>query len=180
MKATVVFTLLVFSLLACNRNTHQSPTHNFTIQRLIILNDKNEMLMGREENVWAPPSLLYKERQYLKEGLDSLANAFGVEISDIKLRGQFSFKYDYHPYATLRTYFVAQYEGGELKVPASAAEVKWLPIPEAIDISTVDAIQAITRQIIDYPAEIWGGSFMVSHIGDEHPTKQVEPFYRLN
>jgi len=41
------------------QNVHQDPTHNFTLHRLIVLNDKNEMLMNREDYVWAPPSSIY-------------------------------------------------------------------------------------------------------------------------
>ena len=161
-------------------NPHRDPTHNFAVHRLIIVNDQHEMLMSREQHVWGTPSFVYRERQYVKESLDSLARAYGIRISDVKLRGQFSYKYDYHPYATLRHYYLAKYVDGEVILPEGLAEVKCMPIEEAIEINTVTSIKQITEQIMKFPDTIWGASFMVSHVGDEHPTKMVEPFYPLN
>ncbi|WP_299442692.1 NUDIX hydrolase [uncultured Aquimarina sp.] len=179
MKITTTLCLVMVCLLSCNTNEHQGSTHNFTVQRLIILNDKNEILMSREESVWATPSLVYNKRQFLKEGLDSLSNAYGIKVTDLELRGQFSYKYDYHPYATLRNYFVARYVSGELTVPNGLAEAKWIPVDQAIEKNTVTSIKEITKQIMEFPNVVWGGSFMVSHVGDEHPTKMVESFYPL-
>jgi len=184
MRVSIVLSLFVFNILACNQsesnqNPHQNPTHNFAVHRLIILNDNNEMLMCREQHVWATPSFVYKDRQYVKEGLDSLATAYGITIKNAELRGQFSYKYDYHPHATLRHYYVARYVNGEVKVPEKMEEAKWVSIPEAIELNTVTAIKEITQQIIAFPEAVWGASFLVSHVGDEHPTSRVEAFYPL-
>lgn len=181
MRLLILFLLVVSSPSVFSQNNpHRDPTHNFAVHRLIILNDKNEMLMSREQHVWGTPSFVYRERQYVKESLDSLARAYGLRISDVKLRGQFSYKYDYHPYATLRHYYQAKYVEGDLILPEGLAEVKWMPIDEAIEINTVTSIKQITEQIMKFPETIWGGSFMVSHVGNEHPTKVVEAFYPLN
>lgn len=179
--------LLLLSLISCNQReednqgqaSHQNLNENFTINRLIIINDNNEMLMMREQHVQVPPSYLYSQRQFVKEGLDSLANAFGMQISSPELRGQFSFKYDYQPYATLRNYYVAKHLSGEVIVPEGADEAKWLPVEEAIETTSVTAIKQITERIISAPNVVWGGSFLVSHVGEDHPTKIVEDFYPL-
>ncbi len=152
------------------QNSHRNPTHNFSVQRLLIINDNNEVLMAREDHVWAPISFLYDQRQYLKEGLDSLANAHGIKIHAPELRGQFVFKFDYHPYATVRNYYIAKYKSGEILVPDPMAEVKWFPMKEAIEKNTVTAIKEISRQILEFPDQVWGASFLVSHVGDDHPT----------
>jgi len=173
--------LLVTSLFSCKESQaqHQDPTHNFTVKRLIIVNENNEMLMCKEEYVWATPSLVYNERQYTKEALDSVASAYGVKIKDIRLHGQFSYKYDYHPYATLRNYYVAKYVSGKLKVPENMDGAEWMPVQEAIKKTTVTSIKEITKQIIEFPDVVWGASFMVSRTKGDHPTKIVEPFYPL-
>ena len=177
----VVIIILITTLLGCkiSQAQHQDPTHNFTVKRLIIVNDDNEMLMCKEEYVWATPSLVYNERQYINEALDSVANAYGVKIKDIELRGQFSYKYDYHPHATIRNYYVATYAGGALKVPKNMNGAKWMPIAEAIEKTTVTSIQEITKQIIDFPNTVWGASFMVSRTEVDHPTKITVPFHPL-
>jgi len=181
MRVSIIFLLLVFNYCGYGQNNpHQSPTQNFAVHRLIILNDNNEMLLVKEQQVWATPSYVYKERQFLKESLDSLAHAYGLKISNLKLHGQFSYKYDYHPYSTLRHYYVAQYVSGQIKTPVGMDQVKWMPVPQAIEMNTVNSIREITQQIIQFPDTIWGGSFLVSHVGDEHPTKMVEAFYPLH
>ncbi len=173
--------LFILSLLSChqNENVHQDPTHNFTVYRLIILNDKNEMLMSSEESVWAAPFLLFNQRQFLQEGLNDLAKSYGIKTTVPKLHGYFSYKYEYHPYATLRSYFVAHYISGEIKVPENMGDAQWMPIPEAIEKNSVTSIKQITEQIIKFPNTVWGGSFLVSRTDGSHPTKIVEPFYPL-
>jgi len=161
------------------QDVHRDPTHNFTMQRLLILNDKNEVLMCREDYVWATPAAMYSQRQYIKEGLDSLANAYGVKISAPKLRGYFSYKYNYHPHSTLRSYYVAKYQSGTIQIPPGTDEVKWVPLPEAIEMNTVTSIKQITAQLLKFPDTVWGGSFMVYRNEKGHPTEQVEAFYPL-
>ncbi|MBW1297284.1 NUDIX hydrolase [Aquimarina litoralis] len=180
MKIIVKLCLITICFWSCTTtNEHQSPTHNFVVNRIIILNEQNEVLMSREENVWATPSFVYDKRQYVKEALDSLSTAYGIKIKDVELRGLFSYKYDYHPYSTLRNYFVAKLDGGKLITPDGLAETKWIPIDQAIEKNTVTSIKQITKQILKYPRVVWGGSFMVSHVGDEHPTVIKENFYPL-
>jgi len=188
-KITVV-TALTFFLFQMNwaqqtstnesqENSHRDPTHNFTMQRLIIINENNEMLMCREDYVWANPSGMYSERQFIRESLHSIASTYGIKISEPKLHGQFSYKYDYHPFSTIRNYYVAKYVSGELKVPEGLDEAKWMPIPEAIEKTTVTAIQQSIKQIIDFPDTVWGSSFMVFRQQKGHPTKQIDGFYPL-
>ena len=74
---------------------------------------------------------------------------------------------------------MARFEGGDLLVPPGLDEAKWVKIEEAIKLNTVISIKNITRQIIENPNTVWGGSFLVSHVGDDHPTKMVERFYPL-
>ncbi len=173
--------LLVLSFVACKQqeDTHHAAKENFVINRLIIINDKDEILMAKEQEVWASPAFLYSERQFVKESIDSLATAYGLTITSPQLHGQFSFKYDYQPYATLRNYYVAKYVSGTIKIPEPMEKVEWIPSAKAIEMNTVTAIKQITEQIINYPKVVWGGSFLVSHEGDAHPTKQVEAFYPL-
>ncbi|MFD2823948.1 NUDIX hydrolase [Lacinutrix iliipiscaria] len=179
MKKQIIILLAIFCLLSCNRNEHQDPTHNFTVQRLIIINDYNEILMSNQKDLWFTPSLVYNKSQFIKEGLDSLSNEYGIKITSPKLQGYFSYKYDYHPYSTLRSYFVAKYVSGELKIPEGKDDVQWIPMDEAVEKCSVSSINQITKQIIKFPDVVWGGSFLVSQVGDEHPTKMVEKFYPL-
>lgn len=178
-----ILILLALVLLGCGKEVaeteHQPPTHNFTVMRLLIVNEQNELLMGQIDSNWYAPSLVYNQRQFIQESLDSLSAAYGVTTSSPILRGYFSFKYAYHPYATLRPYYLAKYQSGALKVPTAMEAVKWMPISEAIANTPVEAMQEIMQQLFNYPASVWGGSFLVYTEGEEHHTRNVEPFYTL-
>lgn len=158
---------------------HWDPNSNFTVMRLIVINDHNEMLLLLDDHVWAPPSVIFSDRQYLLEGLDSLSAAFGIITTPPKMHGYFGFKYDYHPQATMRAYFIAKHVSGDIKVPELYKTAEWVPINEALERISVTAIQEITKQLVYYPNIVWGGSFMVSHTEDDHPTKMVKGFYPL-
>lgn len=195
MKYIPFFSLLISLALACQpaqpssdsteneeqeaAEVHQEPTHNFTVKRLIILNDKNEILMGKEEGNWYTPSLVYNQRQFIKEALDSTANVFGITIANPKLHGYFSYKYQYHSQATLRAYYIADYVDGTLNIPSNMEAVKWMPVADAIEQTPVKSMKAITAQILNNRETIWGASFEVFRIGEEHQAKMIEDFYPL-
>ena len=181
MRSFIIFLLFV-SLLSCERapeNSHTEPTHNFTVERLIILNDKNEIFMGREQDVWGAPSFTFSKRQFVKESIDSLANAYGITISKPELRGYFAFKYAYHPYATKRAFYVAKYKSGTPKIAAPAEEIKWMTLDEAKEVFIVDAWKYIFPKIINEPNTVWGASFEVYRDGTDHRTRTIEDFYPL-
>lgn len=183
MKNIIFLFFLTLILGACKspqpQAQHWDPTHNFTVKRLLILNDKNEILMGKVESNWYTPSLIYDQRQYIKEALDSLSQAYGIQIASPKLRGYFSYKYEYHPYSTLRAFYVAQYQSGDPEVPAGMEAVQWMPIEEAIRKTPVHSMKVITEQLLNFPDTLWGGSFMVYREGEEHQARLVEAFYAM-
>ena len=196
MKAIMIKVLFLFIVAIC-MSCKESPSNdaqeeiphylrkdNFTVLRVIIMNADNQILMVGGEDWWGMPWANFTKRQYLKESIDSMAMEYGIVLSNIELRGQFSFKYDYKPNVTFRNYYVAQYESGEIKVPRNTIEdefkkVEWVDIPDAIERNGNTGIEEITRHILNNPDVVWGGSFMVSHTAEDHPTKRVEDFYPL-
>lgn len=163
---------------------HYLRKENFTVVRLIITNSKNQILMAGGDGWWGMPWVNLTKRQFLNEAIDSLATEYGIQLSDVELRGQFCFKYDYKPTVTFRNYYVAKYESGEIKIPRNTIEdefmkVEWVDIEESIKRNGNDGIEQITKHILDNPNYIWGASFMVSHTENDHPTKMVEDFYQL-
>ncbi|MGD1947992.1 MAG: hypothetical protein ACFB0A_17435 [Croceivirga sp.] len=185
---TVLFLFLI-SFVICNGQDKEEIPHylrkdNFTVLRVIVKNAKNQVLMVGGKDWWNMPYVNLSKRQFLKEAIDSMALEHGIQVSDVELRGQFSFKYDYKPNMTFRNYYVAQYKSGQIKVPKSTIEdtfekIAWVDIPEAIERNNNTGIQEITQQILNHPNVVWGGSFMVSHTEDDHPTRLVEDFYPL-
>lgn len=185
--------LIIIGITSCfSQNTelaqdeipHYLRKDNFSVLRVIIMNDENQVLMVNDAGFWGMPWVNFTKRQFINEAIDSMALEFGIGISDIELRGQFCFKYDYKPNVTFRNYYVAQYSSGEIKLPKNTIEssfekVEWVDAQQAIERNGNEGIKAITKQIINNPEVIWGASFLVSHTEDDHPTKQVENFYPL-
>lgn len=189
----VLYLLLTLVLFSCNEQSneisqeeipHYLRKDNFTVLRVIIKNSDDQILMIGGKDWWGMPYVNFSKRQFLKESIDSMAIEHGIELSHVELKGQFCFKYDYKPNVTFRNYYVAQYKSGEIKVPKNTPEdefekIEWVDIPEAIERNGNTGIREITRQILNNPDVVWGGSFMVSHTEDDHPTKMVEEFYPL-
>ena len=185
--------VLLVTLISCIKQTNEIPVEeiphyerkdNFTVLRVIILNAENQILMTNDQGYWGMPWVNLTKRQFLNEALDSMAFEHGIEIVDVELRGQFYFKYDYKPNVTLRNFYVAQYKSGSIKLPKNTIEtkfedVKWVDIPKAIERNSNNGIKEITRHILNNPDTVWGGSFMVSRTGHDHPTKLLEDFYPL-
>jgi len=164
---------------------HYERKDNFTTLRILILNDENQVLMCNDQGYWGMPWVNLTKRQFLNEAVDSMAAEYGIEISNLELRGQFCFKYDYKPNVTFRNYYVAQYKSGNIKIPGNTIEtefeeVEWVDITNSYDRIQNTGIQKITQQILETSQVIWGGSFMVSHTDEDHPTKMVEDFYPLS
>lgn len=193
--STIIIYLLLLGITftACqNQNTekpaeeipHYLRKENFTVLRVIIMNTDNEILMVGGKDWWGMPWVNFTKRQFINEAIDSMATELGIELTDVELKGQFCFKYDYKPTVTFRNYYVAQYKSGNVKVPKNTLEevfekVEWVDIQSALARNGNTGIRAITKQILENPDTIWGGSFMVSHTDDDHPTKMVEDFYPL-
>jgi len=179
-KITFLFCCLLF-LISCNKeqNAHVEPTHNFTVNRLIVLNDKGEVLMGKEEGNWYTLSHVYNERQFIKECLDSLSNEYGITTTTPQLHGYFSYKYEYHPYSTLRSFYVAQYLDGDIKPVGNMTEMKWMSKEDAIALTPVESMKLGIKQILENPDTLWSGSFMIYRKGEHHHARLIEDFYPL-
>ncbi len=175
----MIFITLV-ALMGCKEeHGHADPTHNFTVERLIVLNDKGEVLMNKEAGNWYTFSAVFNKTQYVHEVVDSIAQEYGFQVSQPELRGYFGFKYEYHPYATRRAYYVANYVSGTPKPSGIIEDIKWMPMEEALDKTPVEAMKEGIRQILENPGILWGGSFEVYRKGEHHHTRMTEPFYPL-
>ncbi len=158
---------------------------NYTIQRLLIFNNKKEILLEKGINCWMTPALRSNENQSLKEGLDSLAKAIGISIKIGRLAGVYTYKFKGLPdnkEVSYRTHYTAKYVSGELIQPQQPDRAyKWFPIKTATDNISTEALRAETNQIIKFTKTVWGGSFLYSYKDDIFESiKMTEDFYSLS
>jgi len=173
--------LLPVTLFAQSMSDKAVKADNYTILRLLMVNQQGEILLAKYKTGWLTPSLRYNENQSIKGALDSLARAFGYEVTVPQLRAMVTFQFDFKPVVSIRTHYAAHISGGKLKSPKDVAEVKWVSKKEAEmlmslpETQAVDAIRVTTMQILNHPETIWGGSFWVPETGTA--CTMLEPFY---
>lgn len=178
----ILMTILVFlfatPLMAQSNNEVAS---NMTIIRLTILKDNNKILMRNTENGWMTPAIYYTKRQNIKEALDSLANVYGIKISEPTLGGLFTYKYEFKSTSDMRQFYVSNYQKGDLKSPNDKEQVEWMPIEEAISklSNTVSSLGEQTRQVLNFPSTLWGGSFILNRVNGKLVSKVENEFYPL-
>lgn len=153
---------------------------NQTVIRLTVVKD-DKILMRKTPYGWMTPAVYYTKRQTPTEVLDSLRITFGIKTTIPYLKGLFTYKYDFKPTADIRLLYVSHYESGELKSTVKDEEVYWLPIDEALDKleETVPSLRKMTKQILNYPETIWGGSFLLYREKGNLTSMMEESFYSV-
>jgi hypothetical protein len=160
---------------------------NYTIQRLIILNDRHEVLLERNAMGWMTPALRSTGRQSVKEALRELALSLGVETEQPQLAGLFTYAFDEtpidpaHANISFRTHYLARYKSGSLVQPGDGSkEYRWVATDKAPALISMESLRTETALILNYPKTLWGGSFLVTFVdGKLQGTRTIEPPYPL-
>lgn len=174
-----VLVLIVKPLLSQTSNTTEV---NKNVIRLTILNDKGELLIKESDYGWMTIATFHTQRQTINEVVDSISKNYGIKITKPKLLGIFTYKYVFKKSADIRQLYVANYIKGDLKTDKNKHNLLWLPKEEAIEKlkTTVPSLGEMTEQILNFPDEVWGGSFLLDK--DENwklSSKKIEEFYPL-
>jgi hypothetical protein len=158
---------------------------NYTVQYLIISNNKNEVLLQKNNAGWHTLAIRSNENQSIREAMDSLAHTVGIKISDLRLAGLYAYKFEGlpdHQAVSFRTHYTSRAIGGELMQPKDPQrEYKWVPINEAMKKITFESLRLETSQILKNPKKVWGGTFLIMWQGDKFLGSRVlEPPYVLS
>lgn len=168
--ATILF-LLAVQLVFAQDTLKTTPKEvikkvdNYTVQYLIIQNDKGEVLLQKNNAGWHTLAMRSNESQSIKEAMDSLANSIGLTIASLKLAGLYTYKFEGlpdHKEASFRTHFTAKLKSGKLiQTPNSGRELHWVTLKEAIEKITFESSKLETSQILNKPKTVWGGTFLI-------------------
>lgn len=142
---------------------------NYTVYRLIVFNEKDEILMLKNKAGWHTPALRSNESLSIKEAMNGLANSLGLTIDPPKLAAVYTYKFEGlpgHRQVSFRTHFTARLKGGKLLQPSSSSgetdgEYFWMSVKDAMGKITFDSLKLETKQILENPKKIWGGSFLI-------------------
>lgn len=143
---------------------------NYTIQYLIVLNEKGEMLLQKNKSGWHTLALRSNENQSIKEALDSLANSIGLTIHSLKLAALYTYKFEGlpdHKAVSFRTHYTAKLKTGKLiQSFPSDRELHWVPVKEALEKITFESLKLETSQILKRPETIDGRFFDANNPAD--------------
>jgi hypothetical protein len=184
MKKTLISLTLFLLTISCF--AQDSETDSYTIQRLIVYNNDGEILLEKHKNGWMTPALRHNSKVTINESLEALASEFGLQISKPKLAGIFLFLSEYKTQASFRQHYVCSVVDGDFKIPEGKPDAKWFAPHKAIEIMSLPetklifAVRDMTKQVLDYPHIIWGGSFTLWKIDGKTQYKINENFYPIS
>ena len=162
MKYILSITFSVFFFIGFSQNQNL-PTNN-TIIRLIIVNENGEILMRETKNGWMTPATYYKKRETINEVIDGMLKNYGIEITKPNLVGLFTYKYEFKTTSDIRLFYIAKYVKGDLITSIENEKRSWVKKELAIEKlkTTVPSLGEMTKQVLDNPETISGGSFLLN------------------
>ena len=120
----------------------ETGNDSYTIQRLLIYNQKGEVLLEKNDSGWMTPALRHNSKETIKDGLLNLASEFGLNISSPKIAGIFMFMMDYKPISQFRQHYSSTAIDGQLKVPENKKDAQWFSISKAIEMMSLKGTKA--------------------------------------
>jgi len=175
MVAFVSLILVVQSLSA------QTSSNVSIFNRLLIFNDKNELLVVRvkDSKEWLTPGFYQDDQKLLKEGLNQSAAAFGLTISEPVLQGVFVLKRRDEKNLSYRNLFTAKTKDSVTKPPGVVDKIKWVKVGKANQLTSFPYMDSLIRQVTLYPDTIWGGSIASFTKDGKSSVEILEDFYPL-
>lgn len=182
MKWLFLFALMFQSTIIFAQEKNED---SYTIQRLIIFNAEGKVLLEKHKNGWMTPALRHSTRTSTNDGLQHLANEFGLHVSPPRLAGSFLFISQYKPASSFRQHYKAHVVAGALKLPSNKLDAQWFEPHEVVemmskpDAKLVGAVKEMTEQVLRYPNVVWGGTFSLWKESGQTKYRVVENFYPL-
>lgn len=158
---------------------------NYTIQYLIIFNDKQEILMMKNKLGWHTPVIRSNEPLAIREALEGLAGSIGLQVKDIRLGGLYTHKFEGlpdHPEVCFRSHYTATYVSGGIRQPEQGeTSYHWIPVKDCLDKFHFGFLREQTAPILNDRTKVWGGTFLISWEGDTYKGSRVlEAIYVLS
>ncbi len=183
MKKLILLSFIIF--FGLKSFAQETGNDSYTIQRLIIFNKKGEILLQKHKNGWMTPALRHNTEVTTNKGLLNLATDFGLKVSTPQLQGNFMYFHSDNKKPSFRQHYSCKLIAGESKAPKDILNVNWFPPSEAIEkmlspkAKIVSSVGDATKQVLDYPNIIWGGSYMLIKGEGKTKSQMIENFYPI-
>lgn len=153
-----------------------------TFHRMLIINSEQKMLVVKIKNkdVWVTPGLYQNSKQSIKQGLDSIAETYGLKIYDIKFKGMYGLKDASKNYFSTRNIFVIKTDSNHSKLPEILDNALWLNVDEVIECINIPHINFFIEDVFKHRNSIRFGTVEKFKVAGKSIIKITEEFYSLN
>lgn len=175
----IMFLILLFGI--CTVSYSQSKKDNYSFMKLLVTNDKGEVLLLGNDAGLEVTGARYNDTLSVKEFVDWMAHRMGIEVKNIRLRGLLTFHYEGRSNPTLMHYYTAEYANGDLVLPDGCEKIEWVELSKSADLIPFDEMNKIIEKIFECEY-VFGGSFRLwnNTTTGKRESEFIEPFYKLN
>jgi hypothetical protein len=179
---TILLTFICILFLTAFRSFGQEhKTDNYSFFKLYVTNDKDEVLLVKWEGQWEIVGDRYNEPVSIREFGNKMAADMGIKITEPKLCGLFTQRWQGTPGATIMHYYRARYTSGNLKVPPDCTDIKWFSFDEAIKVIPYPIMTSMMIQMKKNPGKVIGAAFeRYKDANNVSQHKVLEDFHILN
>ncbi|MFP2997499.1 hypothetical protein ABN763_16395 [Spongiivirga sp. MCCC 1A20706] len=173
---------LVLLLIAITFSCSSQKVANYSFFKLLVTNHENEIMLVEWDGAWEIPGKKYSGERTVKEFVSAMALKHGIRVDNIKLNALITFHYDNRPNPTLMQYYTATLTDGNLKVPASCSDIRWIGSNESFKLIPYPEMVQIMKKVISKPNVLWGGAFDITRKTTNSPrnSKVKEALHILN
>jgi ADP-ribose pyrophosphatase YjhB (NUDIX family) len=173
--------LLFMATLLTTTAVCQQNIDNYSFFKLLVTNEKNEMLLVKWDNQWEIMGERYNQGASISQFVKTMAESMGTEVKDVKLASIFTQKKDTRPNPTIMHYYTARYVKGTIKPPSDCTDIKWFSYDEAMKVIPYEIMRSVIAKIKENPGKVMGAAF---HTTVDQTNKTVvsvlEDFYVMN
>ncbi|MBV7270318.1 hypothetical protein [Winogradskyella luteola] len=177
---TIYFTFTLFLVFGFSYGQEtEKQLDNYTIKRLLICNEKDELIVVKYGDTWNVPALRYNQSESINQSLNNLAKDMGIEITKPEIGGIFSFTYSFNEQAALRMFYVANYKTGNLKPKSGWDSIKWISKEDFLKMKGQDLYSLMASKIEEDSSTLWGAAFFLFKEDEEIKYTITEEFYSI-
>lgn len=177
----IVLLMLAFFVWSCESPIQECPTSNRNYFKVLILNEKDEVLLVEFKEIWEFIGGTYNTSETLQEHVQKLAMTANIKVTDIQLRGLFSIYWNDVEKPDVHHYYSARYESGDMQSPGDCTGAIWADLTKAREVIVYkDMLQMYERAIES--EDLWGGTYRIMK-DREKGTRDVEylvDYFKLN
>ena len=174
--------LLLITILMAPMSRAQPSPDNYSFFKLLVTNERNELLLVKWENEWEVMGERYNKGVSVLHYVYTLATSMGIKVKEVKLAALFTQRPVTRINPTLFHYYTASYVSGSIHPPTDCQAIRWFSHEEAMRVIPYEIMKSVIGAIRDNKGKVLGASFETSV--DPQTGKTMvnvrENFYPLN